>query len=139
MSGDSTKDWAEAHWAPLTGENTELTQFNIWHHRRFGFVDHRDSACGNRWLAWEASREDLRKDADKWQIVERAMTQLQSDEQGAAIWSACSRILISVAGKLNSAHSTVTEEGVTFDGVEAGDWRVTVERIDAAMGKGERS
>jgi hypothetical protein len=31
MSGDSTKDWAEAHWAPLTGENTELTQFNIWH------------------------------------------------------------------------------------------------------------
>ncbi|MCT8955133.1 hypothetical protein LS633_00355 [Pseudomonas sp. NIBR-H-19] len=59
MSGDSTKDWAEAHWAPLTGENTELTQFNIWHHRRFGFVDHRDAACGSRWLVWTASREAL--------------------------------------------------------------------------------
>lgn len=76
--------------------------------------------------------EALRKDADKWKIVERAMTQLQSDEKGAATWSACSRILISVAGKMNSARSTVTEEGVTFDGVEAGDWRVTVERINAA-------
>lgn len=59
MSGNSTKDWAEAHWAPLTGEKTELTQFNIWHHRRFGFVDHRDAACRNRWLAWTASREVL--------------------------------------------------------------------------------
>ena len=59
MSAGITKDWAEAHWAPLTGENTELTQFNIWHHRRFGFVDHRDSACGNRWLAWQASREAM--------------------------------------------------------------------------------
>ncbi|MGY2158545.1 hypothetical protein [Pseudomonas tolaasii] len=87
----------------------------------------------------KAENEALRKDADKWQIVERAMTQLQSDEQGAAIWSACSRILISVAGKLNSAHSTVTEEGVTFEGEEVGDWRVTVERIAAAMGKGEQS
>lgn len=79
--------------------------------------------------------EKLREDADKWKIVERAMAQLQSDEQGAAIWSACSRILISVAGELNSARSTVTEEGVTFGGVEIGDWRVTVERIDVAMGK----
>jgi hypothetical protein len=83
----------------------------------------------------KAENEALRKNADKWQIVERAMAQLQSDEQGAAIWSACSRILISVAGELNSARSTVTEEGVTFGGVEAGDWRVTVERIDAAMSK----
>ncbi|NWC38371.1 hypothetical protein [Pseudomonas tolaasii] len=38
MSTGTTKDWAEAHWSPLTGENTELTQFNIWNHRRFGFV-----------------------------------------------------------------------------------------------------
>lgn len=89
-------------------------------------------------LALIAENEALRKDADKWQIVERAMTQLQSDEQDAAIWSACSRILISVANELNSSRSVVTEEGVTSDGVEIGDWRVTVERIDAALSKGER-
>ncbi|NWC20369.1 hypothetical protein HX787_07990 [Pseudomonas tolaasii] len=59
MSTGTTKDWAEAHWSPLTGENTELTQFNIWHHRRFGFVDHRDADCGNRWMVWTASREAL--------------------------------------------------------------------------------
>ena len=87
----------------------------------------------------KAENDALRKDADKWQIVERAMTQLQSDEQVAAIWSACSRILISVASGLNSGRSVVTEEGVTNGGVEIGDWRVTVERIDAAMGKGEQS
>lgn len=90
------------------------------------------------WLDWAEEAEELRKDADKWKIVERAMTQLQSDEQGAAIWSACSRILISVAGKMNSARSTVTEEGVTFDGIEAGDWRVTVERINADPAQGEQ-
>jgi hypothetical protein len=67
MSADSRKDWAEAHWAPLTGENTELTQFNIWHHRRFGFVDHRDAACANRWLVWTAAREDLRKNSERYQ------------------------------------------------------------------------
>ena len=87
----------------------------------------------------KAECEVLRKDADKWQSVQRAMTQLQSDEQGAAIWSACSRILISVASGLNSSRSVVTEEGVTNGGVEIGDWRVTVERIDAAMSKGEQS
>ncbi|MES2868926.1 MAG: hypothetical protein V4749_05085 [Pseudomonadota bacterium] len=86
----------------------------------------------------KAECEVLRKDADKWHSVQRAMTQLQSDEQGAAIWSACSRILISVASGLNSGRSVVTEEGVTNGGVEIGDWRVTVERIDAAMSKGER-
>ena len=87
----------------------------------------------------KAENEALRDDANKWQIVERAMTQLQSDEQGAAIWSACSRILISVASELNSGRSVVTEEGVTNGGVEIGDWRVTVERIDAALGKGGQS
>lgn len=87
----------------------------------------------------KAENEALRDDANKWQIVERAMTQLQSDEQGAAIWSACSRILISVASELNSGRSVVTEEGVTNGGVEIGDWRVTVERIDAALGKGGHS
>lgn len=86
----------------------------------------------------KAETEGLRKDADKWQIVERAMTQLQSDEHGAAIWSACSRILISVASELNSVRSVVTEEGVTNGGVEIGDWRVTVERIDTAMAQGDQ-
>lgn len=86
----------------------------------------------------KADNEALRKDADRWQIVDRAMTQLRSDEKGAAIWSACSRILISVANELNSSRSVVTEEGVTSDGVEIGDWRVTVERIDAALSKGEQ-
>lgn len=71
--------------------------------------------------------------------VNRLMNQnIRLEEGRAAIWSACSRILISVAGKMNSARSTVTEEGVTFDGVEAGDWRVTVERINAAPAQGEQ-
>lgn len=78
----------------------------------------------------------LKKDADKWKTVQSAIDQLLADEGRAAIWSACSRVLISVANELNSGRSVVTEEGVTSDGVEIGDWRVTVERIDAAMGKG---
>jgi len=83
----------------------------------------------------KAECELLRKDAEKWQIVETAMAQLQSDEQEASIWSACSRILISVAHKLNSGTSTVTEEGVTVGEEEIGDWCVTVKRIKPAMGK----
>lgn len=57
---DTTKsaaDWADAHWSPLTGEGTELTSFNTWHHRRFGFVDHRNVTCASRWAIWQASRE----------------------------------------------------------------------------------
>lgn len=87
----------------------------------------------------KAEVEGLRKDSDKWKIVQRAGDQLLADEGRAAIWSACSRILISVASELNSGRSVVTEEGVTSGGVEIGDWRVTVERIDAALGKGEQS
>ena len=83
--------------------------------------------------------EALRKDADKWASVQRAGDQLLADEGRSAIWSACSRILISVASELNSGRSVVTEEGVTSGGVEIGDWRVTVERIDAALGQGEQS
>ncbi|MCT8165656.1 MULTISPECIES: hypothetical protein [unclassified Pseudomonas] len=80
----------------------------------------------------KAENEALRKDAGNWKAVLRAMEQLKSDEQGAAIWSACSRILISLASDLNSARSVVTEEGVTKDGAEIGDWRVTVERLAMA-------
>ena len=87
----------------------------------------------------KAEVEGLRKDSDKWRIVQRAGDQLLADEGRAAIWSACSRILISVASELNSGRSVVTEEGVTSGGVEIGDWRVTVERIDAALGQGEKS
>lgn len=79
----------------------------------------------------KAENESLRKDADKWKIVENTMERLQADEQDASIWSVCSRILISTAHKINAATSTVTEEGVTSDGVEIGDWRVTVERISS--------
>ncbi|WP_432755339.1 hypothetical protein [Pseudomonas sp. WMBT8] len=80
----------------------------------------------------KAEVEVLRKDSDKWKIVQRAGDQLLADEGRAAIWSACSRILISVASELNSGRSVVTEEGVTSGGVEIGDWRVTVERINGA-------
>ncbi|KAA8555144.1 ead/Ea22-like family protein [Pseudomonas marginalis] len=86
-----------------------------------------------------AEIEALRKDAEKWKSVKHAGDQLLADEGGAAIWSACSRVLISVASELNSGRSVVTEEGVTIGDREIGDWRVTVERIDAAMGKGEQS
>jgi hypothetical protein len=85
-----------------------------------------------------AEVEALRNDADKWKSVQRAGDQLLADEGRAAIWSACSRVLISVASELNSGRSVVTEEGVTIGGVEIGDWRVTVERIDTA-GQGEQS
>jgi hypothetical protein len=87
----------------------------------------------------KAEVERLRKDADKWKSVQRAGDQLLSGEGDAAIWSACSRVLISVASELNSGRSVVTQEGVTIGDREIGDWRVTVERIDAAIGKGERS
>ena len=87
----------------------------------------------------KAENEALRKDADKWKSVKHAGDQLLADEGGAAIWSACSRVLISIASELNSGRSVVTEEGVTIGDTEIGDWRVTVERIDAAMGKGEQS
>lgn len=87
----------------------------------------------------KAEVEALRKDADKWKSVKRAGDQLLSDEGGAAIWSACSRVLISVASELNSGRSVVIEEGVTIGDREIGDWRVTVERIDAALGQGEQS
>ncbi len=86
----------------------------------------------------KTENEALRKDADKWKTVKRAGDQLLADEGGAAIWSACSRVLITLSHELNSTRSVVTEDGVTKDGVEIGDWRITVERIDAALSKGEQ-
>lgn len=87
----------------------------------------------------KADNEALRKDAAKWEVVKRTGDQLLADEGRAAIWSACSRILISVASELNYGLSVVTEEEVTKGGVNIGDWRVTVERIDAALRQGEQS
>lgn len=89
------------------------------------------------WEAWQASREllaielpeEVIKNAEKWKIVQRCMDMLQSDERNASIWSACSLLLISTAHKLNSALSTVLEEGVTIGEEKIGDWRVTVERV----------
>lgn len=77
----------------------------------------------------KAENEALHKDAEKWKIVQRCMDMLQSDERNASIWSACSLLLISTAHKLNSAISTVVEEGVTVGEEKIGDWRVTVERV----------
>lgn len=77
----------------------------------------------------KAENEALLKDAEKWKIVQNAMDQLQADERSGSIWSICARLLISVAHKINSSSSIVTEEGVTIDDIEIGDWRVTVERI----------
>lgn len=79
----------------------------------------------------KAENEALRKDADKWKIVEHAMESLKSDERNASIWSVCSRLLISTAHKLNSSTSTVVEEVVTIGDLEICDWRVTVERISS--------
>lgn len=80
----------------------------------------------------KAENEALRKDAEKWKIVQRCMDLLQADERNASIWSACSLLLISTAHKLNSGVSTVLEEGVTIGEEEVGDWRVTVERVKEA-------
>jgi hypothetical protein len=80
----------------------------------------------------KSENEALRKDADKWKIVLHCMDQLQADERNGSIWSVCSRLLISTAHKLNSAISTVLEEGVTIGAEEVGDWRVTVERVKEA-------
>lgn len=81
--------------------------------------------------------DGLRKESRKWKGIERTMVKLQSGKTIATIWSACSRILISLTDELKSVRSVITEEGVTKKDVEIGDWRVTVERIDS--GKSESS
>lgn len=98
-----------------------------------------DAVFADYWVGWQASRESLVielpeevvKNAEKWKIVQRCMDMLQADERNASIWSACSLLLISTAHKLNSATSTVLEEGVTIGEEEVGDWRVTVERVSS--------
>lgn len=77
--------------------------------------------------------EDLREKSDKYATIERVMEMLQCDEREGGIWTACSLVLISSAHKMNSTLSTVEPKGVTFEGEQLGDWRVTVERINTAM------
>ena len=80
-----------------------------------------------------AEVEALRKDAEKFRHVERAMEALGCDEREGGIVTAASLVLISSAHKLNAARGVIEQEGVTFDDDSIGDWRVTIERIDAAM------
>lgn len=84
-------------------------------------------------LALITELRSLRADADIGRKVISAMDQLQADERYASMWSTCALLLISLADEIGSTCSSVTEEGVTNDGIDIGDWRVTVERIDAAM------
>ena len=80
-----------------------------------------------------AEVEALREKADKYATIERVMEVLECDEREGGIWTACTLLLISSAHKMNSAKSVVDQEGVTVAGEQLGNWRVTVERIDAAM------
>ena len=119
----------------LIAENERLREAHEQVCTNYNQVSFASEERGKQIAELKAECEGLRADAEKWKIVESAMAQLQSDEQEASIWSACSRILISVAHKLNSGTSTVTEEGVTVGDEEIGDWCVTVSRIKPAIGK----
>lgn len=73
--------------------------------------------------------EALREKAEKFAIIERCMDQLECDEREGGIWTICTLLLIGSAHRLNSSNSVVTQEDVTVEGQDIGDWRVTVERI----------
>lgn len=80
-----------------------------------------------------AEVEALRDKADKYATIERVMAMLECDEREGGVWTACTLLLIGSAHKMNSTKSTVDQEGVTVSGEQLGNWRVTVERIDAAL------
>lgn len=130
---------AEADPATVLALLAEIEQLREAHEQvcaNYNRVSFASEERGKQIDQLKAENEVLRKDAENWQTVRRAMDQLKSDEQGAAIWSACSLILISLVSDLNCARSVVTEEGVTKDGAEIGDWRVTVERLAMAKEAG---
>ncbi len=81
----------------------------------------------------EAERDRLREQANKFRHVERAMEALGCDEREGGIVTAASLILISSAHRMNAKRGVIDQEGVTLDGGCIGDWRVTIERISAAM------
>ena len=73
--------------------------------------------------------EALREKAEKFAIIERCMDQLECDEREGGIWTIWTLLLIGSAHRLNSSNSVVTQEDVTVEGQDIGDWRVTVDRI----------
>ena len=77
----------------------------------------------------ERECEELREKADKFATIERVMEMLACDEREGGVWTACTLLLISSAHQMNSAISTITQEGVTVQGKRLGDWRVTVEQL----------
>jgi len=80
-----------------------------------------------------AERDRLAKQASKFRLVERAMEALGCDEREGGIVTAASLILISSAHRMNAKRGVIDQEGVTLDDGCIGDWRVTIERISAAM------
>ncbi len=80
-----------------------------------------------------AERDALAEKARKFGFVEKAMEALACDEREGGIVTAASLILISSAHRMNAKRGVIDQEGVTFDDGQIGDWRVTIERIDAAL------
>ena len=80
-----------------------------------------------------AERDRLAEQASKFRLVERAMEALGCDEREGGIVTAASLILISSAHRMNAKRGVIDQEGVTLDDDCIGDWRVTIERISAAM------
>ena len=80
-----------------------------------------------------AERDALAEKARRFGFVEKAMEALACDEREGGIVTAASLILISSAHRMNAKRGVIDQEGVTFDDGQIGDWRVTIERIDAAL------
>ena len=80
-----------------------------------------------------AERDALAEKACKFGFVEKAMEALACDEREGGIVTAASLILISSAHRMNAKRGVIDQEGVTFDDGQIGDWRVTIERVDAAL------
>lgn len=83
-----------------------------------------------------AENERLRERAEKYAVIERVMEMLKCDEREGGIWTACTLLLIGSAHGMNSARSTVDQEGVDIAGDNIGDWRVIVERLSATAKEG---
>ncbi|GEM_PF-1994037 len=80
-----------------------------------------------------AERDALAEKARRFGFVEKAMEALACDEREGGIVTAASLILISSAHRMNAKRGVIDQEGVTLDDGQIGDWRVTIERIDAAL------
>lgn len=69
---------------------------------------------------------ELRKYKQRIEAVERA---LKTNATEATMLSGAAGIIISCAYAANAQATSITQEGVTYNGQELGDWRITVERI----------